>query len=61
METYRKPIVWSVCIVSGMVVGYFIDGKYFGTTEGAFAGLIVGAFATAYLDAKTLPANGATA
>ncbi len=58
---YKKPIAWSVCIVAGMVVGYLIDGKYFGVMEGGFTGLVAGAFVTAYIDANSLPStSGAT-
>ncbi len=48
-------------IVAGMVVGYLIDGKYFGVMEGGFTGLVAGAFVTAYIDANSLPStSGAT-
>lgn len=53
---YTKPMVWTVCIVGGMGIGYVIDNKYFGVLEGGFAGLVAGAFATAYIDANSLPA-----
>lgn len=53
---YAKPAVWAICIVGGMGIGYLVDNKYFGVMEGGFVGLIGGAFATAYIDANSLPA-----
>ena len=61
LGTYTKPVVWAICIAGGMGIGYVIDNKYFGVLEGGFGGLIVGAFATAYIDANSLPPPNASA
>jgi hypothetical protein len=55
MGPYTKPVVWAICIAGGMGIGYIVDNKYFGVLEGGFGGLIAGAFATAYIDAQSLP------
>ena len=54
LNPYIKPLVWSICVGSGLILGHVIDGKSFGPLEGTVSGLIVGSVATAYLDKMSI-------
>lgn len=54
LNPYMKPLVWSICVGGGLILGHVIDGKSFGPLEGTVSGLIVGSVATAYLDKMSL-------